>query len=458
MASEQRILWVGPFPYARLFIVVGAAVAILQIVALVIALVRRFRRSAPTRPSLKVQAVAGAALLILFGAGAGAIHAARTVAMDAFALHRAPWDAGFAIVAQANAFPTVTRVCLLAALIFIAGLWLTLDARRRAGGGPSLPIGAITGLGLLPAIAGIWSWDEMLADAYRASVGVPFAQYRALLERGAAAARARLELFARVSSFTIVALAVVAVVLIFRLRRRVPAPSDDAGAALSRRRSLLTSAIALAIAVVLVLAVSPMRAENGLRWPPAQQDDVRWFNAGTPDVVGPDAITGGPIINVWTVEGDPSKAMIELDQHEVAADALVNRLWTMRQEFAQRHPDQEFDGVVVTVVNRDAPYRAVVSMLRAVHDAGYPHPLFTFTRHENVERPVFGRLQRQRASGARVTLIDATDAAFADDPKAGASGTLVRLSDFHAYDALARRIVELRRAGQPVVLDLADLK
>src|SRR5262249_38977556 len=160
----------------------------------------------------------------------------------------------------------------------------------------------------------------------------------------------------------------------------------------------------------------------------------------------------------WRGDGQPAEATIELDQQHVAADALVDRLWKMRQEQAQRHPEKEFDGVVVAVVDADAPYHAVVSMFRAVHGAGYPHPTVTFTRQETLDRPLFGQGRRRLVSAAGVTLIDATDAAFADDPKAGATGTLVPLSDFQSYDALARRIVELRRADQPVVLDLAELK
>jgi hypothetical protein len=71
---------------------------------------------------------------------------------------------------------------------------------------------------------------------------------------------------------------------------------------------------------------------------------------------------------------------------------------------------------------------------------------------------VFGRLRRLRASAARATLIDAADVLFADSPLGGETGTLVRLADFPSYEALARRIVEVRRAGQPVVLDLAHLR
>jgi hypothetical protein len=447
----------GSYPYGWLFFAVWVAVVLLQIVALAIAFVRRRRARAGAGPSLKLQVAAGVALLVLFAVGAAAVHAARNISMEAFALRRAPWDAGFGIVAQVNAFPAVTGRCLIAALLWIPGLWLTMDARCRAGVGRRLPLAAIAWLGLLPAIAGVWRWSATLADAFRASVNVPFAEHHAILEQGAALARARLEPFARAASWAIVALAAVAVVAIVvgHARRSTPAPPPPAG---SPRVALLASGIALALAGVLFLAAWPMRAENRLPWPPAQRDDYRWFDTTTPALVGPDAITGGPLVHLWPIAGDPAGAVIELDNREVAADSLVDRLWQMRQEFAQRHPGEEFDGVVVAVVNRAAPYRAVVSMLRAAHDAGYAHPLFAFTRYESADRPLFGPLRRPRASAARATLIDAADVMFADGPLGGETGTLVRLADFASYDALAGRLIELRRVGEPVVLDLAHLR
>ena len=53
---------------------------------------------------------------------------------DAFALYRAPWVAGYGIVEQLNAFPIVTRVCVVVLLLWLAGLKVTLDARRSARG------------------------------------------------------------------------------------------------------------------------------------------------------------------------------------------------------------------------------------------------------------------------------------------------------------------------------------
>jgi nucleoside-diphosphate-sugar epimerase len=67
-------------------------------------------------------------------------------------------------------------------------------------------------------------------------------------------------------------------------------------------------------------------------------------------------------------------------------------------------------------------------------------------------------LKRLRATGVRVTLVDDMDKEYAEDAQAGVRGALVHLSEFDTYDALARKLVDLRRAGQAVVLDLAALK
>ena len=142
----------------------------------------------------------------------------------------------------------------------------------------------------------------------------------------------------------------------------------------------------------------------------------------------------------------------------MAPASLVDKLWVLRDEIARRHPDTQFDGSVVAVVSRDAPYGEIVAVLRAMHDAGFPHPQFAFTRWEICDRPTLGTLKRLRTTGVRVTLVDDMDKEYAEDAQAGVRGALVRLSEFDTYDALARKLVDLRRAGQTIVLDLAALK
>ena len=67
-------------------------------------------------------------------------------------------------------------------------------------------------------------------------------------------------------------------------------------------------------------------------------------------------------------------------------------------------------------------------------------------------------MKRLRATAVRVTLVDDMDKEYAEDAQAGVRGALVHLSEWNTYDALARKLVDLRRSGQAVVLDLAALK
>ena len=72
----------------------------------------------------------------------------------------------------------------------------------------------------------------------------------------------------------------------------------------------------------------------------------------------------------------------------VAPASLVDKLWVLRDEFRRRHPDTKFDGALVAVISREAPYAEIVSVLRAMHEAGFPHPQFAFTRRETYARPM----------------------------------------------------------------------
>ena len=121
-------------PYGRLFAAVSLAVLALEIAALIVAVVRRRRvrrQAGDTVPSLRLPGIAGAALIPLIDTGAGTIQAARNIVMDAFDLSRAPWDAGHGITVQIPIFPLVVTAWFAAGLLWIAALWLTLDARRR---------------------------------------------------------------------------------------------------------------------------------------------------------------------------------------------------------------------------------------------------------------------------------------------------------------------------------------
>jgi len=462
----------GGIPYGRLFAAVSLAVLALQIAALIVAVVRwrRARRQpGDAAPSLRLPGIAGAALIPLIAAGAGSIHAARRIAIDAFDLHRAPWDAGYGITVQIPAFPLMVTAWFAAGLLWIGALWLTLDARRRAHGGEAPPLAPIVALGLLPTIVGVWRWKAILARGFDAAADRPPGEHNAAVLLVADTAGQQLATFARLSSGMIVVLAIGALVVVIRAHRRNAAPVASGEGAPARCRSILISAIALAGAAILFLAARPMRAENRLPWPPNHDSDLAWVEHTAPDLDGPDEIERAPVVHVFPPASNrPPMCEIWLDSQAVAPASLVDKLWVLRDESRRRHPDTKFDGAVVAVISRDTPYGEIVSVLRAIHDAGFPHPQFAFTRRETYARPTLrgfdaggggsGALKRLRATAVRVTLVDDMDKEYAEDAQAGVRGALVHLSEFDTYDALARKLVDLRRAGQAVVLDLAALK
>ena len=163
--------------------------------------------------------------------------------------------------------------------------------------------------------------------------------------------------FARSSSLTIVVLAIGALVLLVRAHRRNGAPGASGEGAPARRRSVLISAIALAGAAILFLAARPMRAENRLPWPPNHDSDLAWMEHTAPDLDGPDEIERAPVVHVFPPASNrPPMCEIWLDNHVVAPASLVDKLWVLRDEFRRRHPDTKFDGAVVAVISREAPY------------------------------------------------------------------------------------------------------
>jgi hypothetical protein len=466
LPAVRAAAFIGGLPHGPLFAAIGVAGLALQIAALLAAVVRwqRVRRggTAAAPPPLSPPIVAGLIIPLVCAAAGGSIHAARTVTMDAFQGRRAPSDAVFGIEAQIAVFPSLATILLAVVLIWIAGLWFTLDARRRAAGRPGaspLPA-AMVALGLVPTIVGIWRWRAILNDAFRATAGAPRLPHGAAVVRAVEAAGARLATFARVSTWAVATLAVVALALAIRahVRRAVP-PEPAAAARGPAHASLWASAIALAAAALLFAVTRPMWAENRLPWPPHSTDGRAWTDRTAPDLEGPDEIARAPVVRVGAPARDrPPRSDVSLDGRVVPPASLVDRLWSLRNELARRQPDTSFSGAVVAVISRDAPYDEIVSALRAMHDAGFLHPQFAFTRWESYSRPKLGALKRLRVTGVRVTLVDDMDKEYAEDAQAGILGELVRLSEFDTYEALARRLVDLRRVGQAIVLDLEALK
>ena len=140
--------------------------------------------------------------------------------MDAFDLSRAPWDAGYGITVQIPTFPLVVTAWFAAGLLWIAALWLTLDARRRARGGEAPPLAPIVALGLLPTVVGVWRWKAILVGGFDAAAGRPPGEHNAAVLLAADTAGHHLATFAWSSSLTIVVLAIGALALLVRAHRR----------------------------------------------------------------------------------------------------------------------------------------------------------------------------------------------------------------------------------------------
>jgi hypothetical protein len=138
------------------------------------------------------------------------------------------------------------------------------------------------------------------------------------------------------------------------------------------------------------------------------------------------------------------------------ADALYERLdW--RRINAMRLDSVEVSHRVVLVADAATAMSRLRVVLRAVLRAECNKPLFTFTKATTIVRPTVGTLQRVDTSAAAAKLVYA-DATSDDDDEAEAArwkdAVTLRPVDFATYDAFARRLVELRRAGKPVIVPI----
>jgi hypothetical protein len=424
-------------PHGELVFSLGAAVLVLQLAVLAVAW-RRRRRPAPT---LRLHALAGLAIFLVPLSAGLCVHAARETMLSALGPGAADdkvaaLNAG--ISGQLNAIPFATTVLLLALPLWLAGLKLARDA-RAAPEDASWPPAALLGLGLLPIAVGILKWCIFLIQRISAMAGVDPDAKVVMIGAGLDFSREHLALFALASRITIIGLAVVAVVLALVGGGRMTVRAA--------RVHRLISLAALGLGAALFLAARPMRAENDLPWPPpAAGDRLLIVDPPTPALVGPDPIERAPVVLLFVDR-------IALDGSACSLDSLQDKLVTLRSNFQLLHPGT-FHGSVVIVADGAVSTAALGAVLKEVHAAEYPHPLFAFTKAETLVRPLLGTLHRVLGSGVRTTLVDPFDAEAAHDDRGGEEGTLVRLTDFPRYEPLARRMLAVRTAGSAVVLKL----
>ena len=425
-------------PHGTLFFSLGAAVLVLQLAVLAVAW-RRRRHPAPT---LRLHVLAGLAILLVPLSAGLCVHAARETMLSALGPGAvddkvAALNAG--ISGQLNAIPCATTVLLMALPLWLAGLKLARDA-RAAPEEPLWPPAALLGLGLLPIAVGILKWSIFLIHRISTMAGVDPDAKVAIISAGLDFSHEHLALFALASRITIIGLAVVAVGLALVEGGRMTVRAA--------RAHRLISLAALSLGAALFLVARPMRAENDLPWPPpAAGDRLLIVDPPTPDLVGPDPIERAPVVLLFVDR-------IALDGFVCSLDSLQDKLVTLRINFQLLHPGERFNGRAVIVADGAVSTVALAAVLKEVHAAEYPHPLFAFTKPETLVRPLLGTLHRVLGSGVRTTLVDPFDAEAAHDDRGGEEGTLVRLKDFPRYEPLARRMLAVRTAGTAVILKL----
>jgi hypothetical protein len=442
MAALQTI---DDIVYGRAFGALGLTVVVFQAIVLVMA-VRR-QRGARGPLSLKAHAIAGGLIALLPLMAGISVHAARTLMFSVYFGNGVDSSEkgsalGQGISAQLSAIPFAVSVTLLALLLWFIGAAFTLSTPRSDGRARGFPPAALVAVGLVPVALGALQWSASIIKTFAGLAGVAPEAKSAILERQLDAARVDLALYARVSMIAIPILALIAGVLI------VVRGNSDAVTPRSPRSARLPLAVTAAVlvfAALLVLQARPTAAENELPWPPTTGSQYVYPGGPpTPDLAGPDAPQRAPVVIVFrdrlTLDGP--FAVLDFDD-------LESKLWTLRTNFRLLHPGDDFDGMALIVADAATPIARLTSVLSAVCGSWYHRPMLAFTAKQTHVRPVFGKLERVVVTGARIRLACAD---HDDDPGEWKDAVPVRLQDFADYDSVARRVVELRRAGKPVVV------
>jgi hypothetical protein len=209
--------------------------------------------------------------------------------------------------------------------------------------------------------------------------------------------------------------------------------------------------------VLLVLKVRSTAAENELPWPPSIGSQfVMPGGPPTPDLVGPDAPERAPVVGVFRYHLTLNGAAIK------DFDELEDKLVTLHNHYRLLSPSEDPTEAALIEADAGTPIARLASVLRAVRRVSYRRlPMFVFTRTKTHVRPVFGKLEWVVATGARFRLAytdhrDDDDDDYDYDEYVGdwKNAVPLRLQDFADYDELARRLVDLRRAGKPVLIKI----
>ena len=393
---------------------------------------------------------AGLALLALPLVTAVSVHAARAMTVRALTHGAAPLEQAGSIsrglAGQVNAFPFLVATSVLATMLWFVGLAFTISRPRPDGRTRDLPPVLLVAPGLLPVAYGALGWCTTVIRRLATLGGASGDEKAALVSATIDAARARFEHGAQISTAAIPILGAAAIAIIVIRDRRAPAPAQPGSV---RATLALAGAFALG-AVLLVVGARPMARENQTPWPPLTFGARLAQAEPTPDLVGPDPVERAPVV---VVTGD----CLTLDAAPVDdADTLYEKLDWLRIN-SLRLNSIEVSHRVVLVVDAATRMSRLRAVLQAALRAECHRPLFAFTKATAIVRPTVGRLQRIDTSGAAAKLVYA-DRPNDDEDEAEAAlwrdAVGLRPADFATYDAFARRLVELRRAGKPVIVPI----
>jgi hypothetical protein len=462
-----------PDPWSILWVFAGALV--LQIAALSFVLMkRRQARSAAARAAASAgdaplgmraaavplwpQVLAGLSILAPLITAGRTVTAARALFVSGFDASSPARAAlvGEGLVVQVSAISFATTSSLLCLALWLVGLGLVVDARRPRMRAPVVALIAIAVVGLTPMAVGILQWCLPLTRAFRALPGVALSERTSFLSRALDEARTAIERHSLTSLVAMAIATVVAVVLLFvRRSPRVAAEASPAGKT-GRFAVPALATGALLAAYALATATRPFRIENEMPWPPPNDgDNLQALQPITPDLVASDVVRRAPLVSVFP-------DFLFLDGVKVGdLRALEDKLRARRSYFDLDHPGETFSGEALMMAGGETSPERLRQALRAARAAGFPVSLFTFTKEMVMQRPILGTRKSVRATAARVTLVDSgpvdDDGQGSGSETAALEGaTSLSLGAFADYDALARRIVELRKRGRSVVLDLGS--
>jgi hypothetical protein len=407
------------------------------------------RRPSATAPDLRLNVGAGLAILMMLGVGFVCVHVARELMTSAFRggdpSQRAT-DLSRGLSGQLNAIPLMTSSAMIAGILWLVGLNRELE--RRPSQGARRAFAGLVGFGgvLVAAATGVVRWSAGRIHELASLAGLDPTEKVSAMVRALDESQDHLRSEAHLTTVGLGVAAIVATIL--AARRDRSAPAHVAPSRPSTVAPLAVTVGALALAAALFGLARPLRAESAQPWPPGSSGDgvLLVVDIVTPEVRGPDPVERAPVVQVFNDK-------ILLDGAPCDLESLGDKLRTLRSYFLMLHPTERFNGAAVLLVDYSLPIDRFVALAHTIHDAGYDRPLLTFTKVETLQRPVFGKLRRVVATGARLKLLDRADIEAAGDDLAR-EGTLLTPDDLDIYDDLAKKVVALRNAGGAVALNL----